>query len=250
MELSNGQIVYYVDKQLDLNRGKTRWDVGWGAVTEIYSTEVVLELFRPRDMRMIGRKPIGDFGTQSVWQRLPRDWERPSDLYTITYAERRHDLGEYDMANPEDLIRAIDDGELVPACKCTSDLKVEVEIDGAKYRLYVVKDNTSYHPDRVSLPKAEVYETYADAKAVIDAYYTEINRKLSLSDYDWAVEEMDETLDRWEAFSGRQTVSEKRKSEVRQRLMGLENFAQIEFRAISDGMQWKYCDKKRWNTVL
>ena len=63
-----------------------------------------------------------------------------------------------------------------------------------------------------------------------------------MTDYEWAVYQIDRTL-------STSLYDETRKMEVREILLGMDKVEDIETRFSFGGIQWKYCDNKRWNDI-
>lgn len=246
-EIPVGTVVYYVDKYKYKTAGRT-WGVGFGIVEEHYTTEICLQLLEPRDTRRIDGIPIQEFQSHGPWHKLPKGWTYNTKLYRETYDEVP-ELSSVDIRKPEDILKAYRSGWLVKVQDNYSISRhVDTEID-SKHGWRIVLKVPPMHPlhrSYISLPFREIYRSYDEAKAVVDAEYAEFDRQAALSDYDWSVEQIDRTLDRWAALY---EIEPERKSEARERLLDMKNVEELDTRLSYGGIQWKYEKNRRWNVL-
>ena len=59
-----------------------------------------------------------------------------------------------------------------------------------------------HHTNYVSIRPDKVYFTWAEAKKIVDQNITEFMRQTELSDYEWSVEKIDETLAHYKNLTG------------------------------------------------
>ena len=67
-----------------------------------------------------------------------------------------------------------------------------------------------------------------------------------MSEYDWAVKDIDESLNRWAGIYG---VSDEIKSKYRKWLLNLDDIENVETRIYSKCIQWKYFENKLWLNI-
>lgn len=104
---------------------------------------------------------------------------------------------------------------------------------------------TSYNS--CSIRPDKVYFTYQEAKAEVEEYLTEFRRQAALSDYEWAVEEIDKTLNHWKKF---QDATDEEVNVYRDWLLSMKNVEEIETRISLGNIQWKYEKNKKWNNIV
>lgn len=103
-----------------------------------------------------------------------------------------------------------------------------------------------YIPPYESIAWQEVYKTYAEAEDVVQAHEAELARVAALSDYDWSVEQIRDTLDRW---SGDNQARAGKKKLYLDWLLNQENVENIETRVFGDMVQWKPWKAKKWMNI-
>lgn len=67
-----------------------------------------------------------------------------------------------------------------------------------------------------------------------------------LTDYEWSVEQIEKTLNRWKVQND---ASEEEMNRIKKFILSMENVEYIETRLFGGNVEWKYEDKKRWNTI-
>lgn len=112
------------------------------------------------------------------------------------------------------------------------------------------RDYPAYAPDRhsaMTLEKNLVFEDYdsaAEKKAEIDAEYARI---ASLTDEEWSIEQIQHTLDHAATYH---MIDPERKKEYVDKIVSYGNVSDIETRAFSGDIEWKYEKEKRWKRVV
>lgn len=239
--ISIGEVAYYI-KNTDT---PYKYTVHWGIVEEHYHYEVVLQLYEQRERRLINGIPYNDFPNVTEWKKLPKGWTYSTNLYTFDFEPIETDKHYY-LSEPDDLKRAIADGELVKVRE-KQHTHIDVEIDSKKgYRLVKKSKPYSYHQDWVSKPYMEIYATYEEAWAKIKEIEAEFKRQAELSDYDWSVEQIDKTISRAVAFS---IITEDQAKTIRDRLLAMDNVEDIVIRIHNMAIQWRYEKNKRWIAI-
>ena len=67
-----------------------------------------------------------------------------------------------------------------------------------------------------------------------------------MTDYEWSVEQIEKTLNRWKVQND---ASEEEMNRIKKFILSMENVEYIETRLFGGNVEWKYEDKKRWNTI-
>jgi hypothetical protein len=245
-----GSVVYYIQNHSTIPNKPI---IKFGIVEEHYASEIALKLYEIVDTRTINGTPIKDLKTPSKWHKLPKGWSYDTELikYGSNFIERFPDyynnLKSVSINNPDTILTAINDGVLVPTDE-NDHCNIETEITKEGWR--IVRNYHSYSntwtPSWISLYFHDVYSTYEEAKAVVDAKKAELKRQSELSDYDWSVEQIDKSLSRAVAFG---YITEEQSGDFMKRLLELENVEDIETRVCDGGVQWKYWKNKRWKKL-
>lgn len=238
-----GSVVYFVDKFKYKVPGHT-WGVSFGVVDEHYANEICLQLIEPKDTRLIDGVPILDCPHIGPWHKLPKGWTYSTKLFTES------DSGPLDLPDVKDpnaILNAYKSGILVNV-QDNPHTVVETEIDKHRGWRVVVKSPrwTPTPQSYISLPFREVYQTYDEAKAIVDADYAEFDRQASLSEYDWSVEQMDRVLNHWAHLY---QIDPDRKEECRKRLLAFDNVEDLEVRLFNSNIEWRHAKNKKWVTL-
>lgn len=252
-----GDIVYFV-------KGYSRYGykginlppyiVGFGMVSQQIGEVVYVDYLEKAEDRYIDGMPIDEFVNNSKlheWKKLPKGWtydmwlykreNRTSPDYEKLYKEIKPTINE-----PELLKRAYDLGLIV---KSGSKFRGEIKIEVSKHGTYRVYPNYPMlrDPAYTSIDCRDLYLTYEEAQNEVDKIFAEINRQASLTDYEWAVEQIDKTLDRWQLYSG---ATDDEKNKYRQFLLNLKNVEDVITTLSGDGaILWKYTNNVKWRTI-
>ena len=235
-----GRVAYFVDKFKYSIPGRT-WGVSFGIVEEHYTSEICLQLIELKDTRQIDGVPILECPRIGPWHKLPKGWTYDTKLFRESNSEF---LELPDIKDPDAILNAYKSGILV---NVQDNLHAEIRTDIDKHhgwRILIQMPQWEPAPrSYVSLPFHEVYLTYEEAKAVIDAEYAELERQAALSDYDWAVEQIDRTLNRWAQIHN---IDPDIQIACRKRLLSFPNIEELDVRVCAGNIEWKYAKNKRW----
>ena len=236
-----GTIVYYIEKRGDYN-----WTINWGKIIDHYPSVVVLELYDNRETRIVDGIPYDDLPWRTPFKKLPKKWSYDTKLYNMSYVEYpkeiKDEMDSLDFSKPQNIQKAIDKGYIVPKSKIDySHIEVEIKRNEG-YRLCKKTYQDEYHPPTATEKIWEIFTDYCDAQKYREEHYAEINFEANMTDYEWAVYQIDRTL-------STSLYDETRKMEVREILLGMDKVEDIETRFSFGGIQWKYCDNKRWNDI-
>lgn len=239
---SQGDIIYWC------HQCGHEYSVHYGMVDEQFSDAVCIDYIVPRERRLVDGVPINEFESEQRYRKLPKGWSYDTKLFEITYEPLTADeiAFKIDITNPETLKSAYEKGYLV---KDNSIFHGVIEDEITKDGFRIVKKyprETFHHIDHVSIRPDKVYFTYEEAKKEVDENIAEFHRQASLSDYDWSVEQIDKTIERWRYVTD---SSPKAMKAYRDWLLNLENIEDIETRIFGGNIQWKYWNKKKWNYI-
>lgn len=234
-----GSVGYYVKKS------GHKWSVDFGIVAEHYSSEICLWLLDTVDYRLINGIPVKEFKTPTRWMKLPKGWTYNTELIQIGADPIYDKLSNINIniSDPESILSAFNMGLLVKVAD-KDYATFNAEIDNQKgYR--IVRNYDTHHNSYVSVNWYQVYKTYEEALTIIDKHEQEMERIANLSDYEWAVEQIDNTLNFYYAIQDR----DEEKKRIRDWLLKRDKVEDIEIRATTGGIEWKYWKNKRWMRI-
>lgn len=236
-----GTIAYYIEKH-----GDSDWRISWGKIIDHYPSVVVLELYDRFDTRQVNGIPFDDFPWRTPFKKLPKGWSYDTKLYEITYAEYpreiKDEMNSLNFSNPQDIQKAIDKRYIVPRSEIDySHIEVEFKANEG-YRLYKTTYRDDYHPATTTENIWEIFTDYADAQKYCDEHYAEIKIEANMTDYEWSVYQIDRTLSTC-------LYDETRRMAARKILLEMDRIEDIETKSSFGGIQWRYCNKVRWNDI-
>lgn len=252
-ELPLGSVAYFVDRYRGRDAaGNVRWMVDLGIVEEHYPSAICLTKLEPADRRTINGIRHQDFATPTRWMKLPKGWTYDTRLFEEGVDETVPDGRAVDPRDPQAVLDAYKSGALVQTWDFDHS-RIVVQLGGedgdsvkGTYRLIRNHNACCYIPPYESVAWREVYKTYAEAEAVIRAHEAELARVAALSDYDWSVEQIRNTLDRW---AGTDQARADKKKLYLDWLLNQENVEDLEARVFGDTVQWKPWKAKRWMNI-
>lgn len=245
-----GSVVYYIKD--DYRTGDNRYSVDFGIVTAYLSSrEIQIEMYDVCEYRTINNIPVQNIVTPTRWRKLPKGWTIGKPLVRrggVKLEKKFPEAAKLTVSNPEDVIKAISMGLYVKV-KDKDYGSLEVEL-GSTTGWRLVRNYGRYQktpPSYKTLRLSEAYTSYEEAKSVIDGIHKEWERQAALSDEEWSIEQIDQTLDRWACAYG---VPVEIKDQYRRWLVNLDNIENVETRVYMGDIQWKYWKNKAWNSIV
>lgn len=212
-------------------------------VDEQFSDRIYIDYLSLKENRRVNGIPINEFINEERYRKLPKGWTYNTQLYKITYDEIKECVGA--ISSPECIKEAYKNGLLVKdSTKYHGVIEAEITKDG--YRIVKKYPQWEHHISHVSVRPDKVYFTYEEAKKEVDENIAEFHRQANLSDYDWSVEQIERTLNRWINFSGE---TDQLKDKYRNWLLDMKDVENIETRIYGRDIQWKYWKNKKWNNI-
>lgn len=246
MKFHSGDVVYWVERH---RQSPYEYYIDCGIVDEEFSDAVCAERLHIRDHRFIDNIPYNDFPQFTHWKKLPKGWTYNTKLFEIEWRSDKDwsALGNLKINKPEDIKTAFEQGILI-YLKDYDQTVPHSEIDKKLgWRIRKEHDNSTYIYPHVTLQKDNAFNTYAEAKAVIDAQEAEWKRQSELTDEEWSVEQIDHDLQRWAKIYSK---SPEEVQKVRDFLLGMDKVEDIETRVFGGDFQWKYWKNKKWRTIV
>ena len=241
LRFKDGDVVYWCH-----HNGNANYEVKFGRVDTQFSDAVVVDYLVAKERRLIDGVPIEDFESETRYRKLPKGWSYDTRLFELTlkdYPEYK-DIS-FHLDNPEEIENAYDVGMLVKDSTIFHG-NIESEIEKEGFRIVKKYPMWQHHIDHASIRPDKLYFTYEEAKSEVDANIAEFMRQAALSDYDWSVEQIDNTLNRWQKIMD---SSDKERIKYREWILGMKNVVDIETRIFDGNVQWKYWKNKKWNYI-
>lgn len=242
LRFKEGDIVYWCH-----HGGNTSYSVHWGRVDTQFHDVVCVDYLKLRECRLIDGIPIEEFENEQRFRKLPKRWTYDTRLFEVSYREDplSEEAKNLDIRNPDDVKEAYEKGLFV---KSSTIFHGTIEAEITKNGFRVIKKYPLWtHPiNDVSIIPSKLYFTYEEAKKEVDENISEFHRQAALSDYDWSVEQIDKTLERWQYYNG---ATDTEKEKYRGWILARKDVEDIETRMYGREIQWKYWKNKKWNYI-
>ena len=235
---NQGDIVYWCHQY------GHEYSVHYGMVDEQFSDAVCIDHLSLKECRRVNGIPIDEFQSEQRDRKLPKGWSYDTKLYEITY-DTIDGCSDGRIDNPDSLKLAYEKGLLVKDETIFHGV-IEADITKDGYKIVKKYPQWQHHFSRSSVRPDKVYFTYKEAKKEVDDNIAEFHRQASLSEYDWSLEQIDNTLKRWQFISGE---TDRLKELYRNCLIGMKDVEDIETRIFGGEIQWKYWKNKKWNNI-
>lgn len=239
-DIFSGDIVYWCR-----HNGNDDYSVRWGMVDEIFADVVIVDYLELKELRLVDGVPIEDFVSEERYRKLPKDWSYNTSLFKITLRDYEPPIDNYSPKNPYDIKKAYELGLLVKS-KTIFHGTIEAEITKEGYRIRKTYPMWQHHIDYVSIIPYKLYSTYEEASKEVENNIAEFHRQANLSDYDWSVEKIDETLNGWQRYYD---ASDIERNKYKEWLLSRPRVEDIETRTCCGNIQWKYWKNKKWNNI-
>lgn len=241
-----GDVIYFVSRE----GYNYEYVIKFGQITDIWSDGVCIYNIFPKENRLINGIPYDEFSTPTKWQKLPKGWTYNTQLFTLeTSDEDKETLSKIHVNNPEEIKQGIKDGVLITANqKDYSHIETEITKEG--FRLIRKYDDDFGYYSRIYHWNDKIFKTYEDAKQWIDDYNAELKRQSELTDEEWSIEQIQNTVHNHFAikFVDKDVKKEKEKR-VMDYFLSLKNIEDVEVRSHCGHLQWKYWKNKKWNNI-
>lgn len=250
-KLKTGSVAYYVSHY---SSGEPYVD--YGIVEEHYPSCVCIEKLEFAELRIINGIPYNEFMTPTPWKKLPKGWNFETKFWEeVADTELFKKICSVKKNDPQKIIEAYKSGLLIPRIKATFS-RIETEygdgFNGGKKGEYRLVRKSSIPPfaiypsSHVSVEWRKVYKTYEDAQEIVNKEIKEKKRVANLSDYEWAVEGIDNSLN---SLVVRYGMSEADRARYREWIFSQNNIEEIETRVHTGVLQWRYAKNKRWMEI-
>lgn len=240
-----GSVVYYIETE---SYGHI---VKFGLADEYFHDALYIKLLHLKDTRLINNIPYNEFKTPTRKQKLPKGWTYRTSLFTegddTSYYE---EFRKIKISEPETILDAYNKGYLIDAEKYDASwIKPVVGQDG----YYLTREYPSMYsyPTRrvkpyIFVPYHKVYHTYEEAQKVIDDWKAEQQRRAAQTDYEWNAENLDYELNRFQHMYNK---SDEDIQQIRDFILALPDFEDLEFKIFNKIFQFKNCNEKKWRNA-
>ena len=238
---NKGDIVYWC------HQDGHRYSVHYGMVNEQFLDAVSVDYLSPRERRLINGVPIDAFESETRYKKLPKGWSYNTKLFEITYQELSYEEEKFrlDLTSPSLIKEAYGKGYLVKDCEIFHG-NIEAEITKEGYRIVKRYPMYYYHIDRTTIKPNKLYFAYEEAEKEVNDNIAEFHRQASLSDYDWSLEQIDKTINKWKMYYG---ASDEKAKQYHDWFVDMKKVEDIETRFFAGEIQWKYWKNKNWNYI-
>jgi hypothetical protein len=249
MTCKKGDIVYWCE-----NEGSGHYEVKWGLVDEIYYDKVAVDYLEPYECRYVQTEwmdpdewvYLPEFEDKR-WHKLPRNWSYEMRLEKVKW-ERRRDPGyEINIDDPKSLLRAYKDGYLVKSSTIFHG-KIESVVTKDGYQVQKKYPMWQHYPCYTGVSHHKIRATYEEAKADVDAEIAEFTRQCSLTDEEWAMEQIEKDINRYCVGVGI-SKNDPRRVELKNYFVEMPKIFDVETRISGGHLQWKRIKNKKWLNV-
>lgn len=248
--IKEGQIVFFLER---FNTQPHDFYIGYGVVDFYSCTDVCVDWLGLKDNRIVvtldgKRTPFAEFKNDMEYRKLPKGWTYNTKLYDIEYddsdAETKNEI--LSLKGIDKQVRmAYDCGMLVK--KTLIDYEnIDAFVDKDGYKLSrklpygMHRTGSTYRYD-------ELFATFNEAKQVLDAYKAEQTRRANLSDREYALEDIRKTVNRHKNIYHESDEYYKKVLDFFENRC--DNVEDVEVRIYGGVIQWKYYNKKKWNSL-
>ena len=245
-----GEILYFVRLSGHKYRPQD-YKVDWGVVEYEYHDGIQIVMYEPRTDFTIDGIPCREYQFTDHRTKLPKGWTYNTELFKVEYAPWPEELSRTRRNDKTSLQAAIDKGFLIQR---SQNIHWYPQSDITKDGWKVIKATTDpYKVDESKifyrcLPACKLFETFEAAEQGRLATVAEITRQCDLSDHDFALVKITETINHWAWVHGID-----KEGTYYKKLVGffedLDRLEDVDVRPSAGGIEWKYYDRKRWNTV-
>lgn len=233
-----------------------KYSVHYGMVDEQYKFDVYIDYLAPRERRRIYSDyvkgvPIDEFDTEQRFHKLPKGWSYDTKLFEVKNDDLTDEEINFklDINKPETLKEAYDKGFLVKRAKIFhGEIRSEITTDGWRIHKGYPQDwGINRTPNYTTVTCSKVYRTYDEAQKEVDEHIAEYKRQAALSDYDWAVEQVDKVLGYYKNIYN-WTDSEVK--QYRDWILSQDDIENVEVRIHLGNIEFRNCNKhKKWHGI-
>jgi hypothetical protein len=249
--IKEGQIVFFLERS---NMSPHDFYIGYGVVDFYSCTDVCVDWLGLKDNRIVvtldgKRTPFAEFKNDTEYRKLPKGWTYNTKLYDIEYDESDKEIKNkiISLKGIDKQVRtAYDCGILVK--KTLTDYEgIDATVDKDGYKLSRKLPMWVQHRTGGTYRYNELFATFDEAQEALDAYKAEQTRIANLSDREWVLEDVHKTVNRHKnIYHESDEYYEKVLDFFENRC---DNIEDVEIRIYGGVIQWKYYNRKKWNSL-
>ena len=248
-----GDIVYWICP-LGIGDTNPKTKIRWGVVEDEFTDGVLVTIYVVKDWQTCDGIPVTKIDFPTKWKQLPKNWTYNTKLFEVGCSLNPE---EYNIANKfirgeyigdKDILKGmIQEGLLIPAYDTMhfDNGHIESEIEHGRYRLLYRHNSWTHELSQKTLRWNELYDTWIEAEKVVEKELSEWKRISNLSDYEYAVWDMEDRLAKWRTPN----MTDEFVNEIKDWLMQLSPLEDYEFRGVAGGFQYKKIKNTKWLTV-
>jgi hypothetical protein len=250
-DIKEGQIVFFLERH---NTQPHDFYIGYGVVDFYSCTDVCVDWLGRKDNRIVvtldgKRTHFAEFKNDTEYRKLPKGWTYDTKLYDIEYdnsdAETINKI--LSLKGVDKQVRtAYDCGILVK--KTLTDYEgIDATVDKDGYKLSRKLQMWVQHRTGGTYRYDELFATFVEAKKALDDYEAEQTRIANLSDREWVLEDVHKTVNRHKNIYHES-------DEYYENVLDFfenrcDNVEDVDVRIYGGVIQWKYYNKKKWNSL-
>lgn len=242
-KIDKDTIVYWITNTVN------GWQISFGIVDEIFPGGVNVARLVPRNRLIIDGIPIHEYKFGEKWYKLPKGWSYDTVLCKLeTEPFETKDVKLPCKCLSNEIKELLDKGVLVKACvEPYWQGHVNTKIEHGEYMVIWEYPQWSMKSAYMYLRYNEVFLSYQEAQNKIDEITAENNRVANLTDREYNIEKMEQLLDK---LKGLYSYTDEDCNKIRNKLLDMKDFDDLEFRISCSNFQFKHWKKKKWMGVI
>ena len=250
-EIKEGQIVFFLERH---NMSPHDFYIGYGVVDFYSCTDVCVDWLGFKDNRIVvtldgKRTPFTEFKNDMEYRKLPKGWTYNTKLYDIEYDDSDDEIKKEILSIKgldKQVREAYNRGILVK--KTLIDYEsIDAFVDKDGYKLSRKLPMWTQHRTGSTYRYDELFATSDEAKKALDDYKAEQTRKANLSDREYTLEDIHKTVNRHKTVY--RASDEYYKNVLDFFENRCDNVEDVDVRIYGGVIQWKYYNKKKWNSL-
>lgn len=252
-QFQKGEIVYWCHQhghEYSVHYGIVDEQIGWDIYIDYLEVKEFRKIYSDYIKELKHGIPLDKFENSKHFYKLPQGWSYDTKLFE-TKTEIPDDIKSmiFSITEPKSIKDLYDNGLLIKRSeKFTGQIESEITEKGWRIvKRYRQDWGIGRQPDYVAVRCDKVYRTYDEALRETKQHIAEFERQAALSDYEWSLEEIDKTLQRWKRTYG---VSDSVVEQYRTWLINRDDVEDIEIRIFGGNIQWrKWKGSKKWSNI-
>lgn len=246
-----GELIYWVKRTYNQYANKPYY-IDYGIVQAVYKDSLWVSHIVPKVIRTVDDVPVEDIWFPTKRKKLPKGWSYQDTLFkfdTFYPEEVSERIKGLTIDMKEEMEQAYRDGILVDVSgydNCEFRQDIDPKEGWCVFAKYLDRTDIGYLSEEETVNRIDAFKNFKDVKERLDLLLAEYDHQANMSDYDWAVNEMDTALNQCCKFHN---VDDRVKNKVREFLLGLDDIENIDFHYGGNGLRYRHVNWKKWRTV-